>query len=116
MSPSLSLHGTLNLAKHSYENRRLSGGMDIKGNEVDSAPDIFGNLRLQWRPHSGLLAELEWVHMGEYYTNPENTADYPGHITDEKYAERADWTTFSGDRYFPGEPTRAILALTWNWQ
>ena len=139
LSPSLSLHGAFNLAKHSYENRRLSGGMDIKGNEVDSAPDMFGNMRLQWQPHNRLLAELEWVHMGEYYTNPENTAAYPGHdvlnlranyhisdafgltlnllnISDEKYAERADWTTFSGDRYFPGEPPRAHLALTWNWQ
>ena len=25
------------------------------------------------------MAELELVHMGEYYTNPENTASYGGH-------------------------------------
>ena len=76
--------------------------------------------------------------MGEYYTNPENTADYEGHdllnlrgqyqlsddiaislnvlnITDRLYAERADWTRFSGDRYFPGQERRAYVAVEWDF-
>ena len=76
--------------------------------------------------------------MGEYYTNPENTAEYEGHdllnlrgqyqlnsdvtmslnvlnLTDERYAERADWTTFTGDRYFPGQELRAFFAVEWNF-
>ena len=71
--------------------------------------------------------------MGDYYTNPENTRDYDGHdvfnlrtnwnvnedvrvalnilnVTDEDYAERADWTVFGGDRYFVGQPVRAFLS------
>ncbi|MGI9250565.1 MAG: TonB-dependent receptor [Pseudohongiellaceae bacterium] len=138
LTDTLSLHGVINLAKHTYENSRLSGGIDINGKEVDTAPNIFGNARLQWRPSERLLAELEWVRMGEYYTNPENTASYGGHdlfnlranyqlntrlgfslnilnVFNEKYAERADWTRFTSDRYFTGEPTRAFFALTWDW-
>ena len=36
--------------------------------------------------------------------------------TDEEYAERADWTTFNGDRYFPGEPVRAFFGVTWKYK
>ena len=72
--------------------------------------------------------------MGDYYTNPENTASYEGHtlvnlrghyqysdsinlslnvmnVTDRDYAERADWSTFTGDRYFPGEPARVYFGI-----
>ena len=86
-----------------------------------------------------LLAELELVHMGEYYTNPENTATYGGHdllnlrmqydvsddfmvyvnvmnLADEEYAERADFSGWVGDRYFPGEPIRAFIGFTWKYR
>jgi len=76
--------------------------------------------------------------MGRYYTNPENLNRYDGHnvlnlrtrwdaseslsltlnilnLTDRKYAERADWATFGGDRYFPGESLRAFVALNWQF-
>ena len=36
--------------------------------------------------------------------------------TDQKYAERADWTTFTGDRYFPGEPARIFAGFTWKYR
>lgn len=138
LTETLSLRGVVNLAEHTYENDLESGGVSIAGNDVDMAPNTFGNLRLDWRPLPNVLTELEWVNMGDYYTNPENTASYEGHdifnlrtqyqvnenlrlslnlknITDVKYAERADWTTFSGDRYFPGEPARAFFAVTWDF-
>lgn len=138
LSDTLSLQGVYNLAKHTYENSQISGGIDIMGNDVDSAPQTFGNLRLQWQPNESLLAEVEWMNMGEYYTNPENTADYQGHdllnlrmqyqhsdnlsfslnvlnLTDTKYAKRADWTTFTDDRYFTGEPVRAFFGVTWKY-
>lgn len=136
---SLSMRGVFNYAKHSYENSRLSGGIDIEGNDVDTAPNRFGNLRLNWQVTAAIVTELEWVMMGEYFTNPENTAEYQGHnllnlrtqyqlnedisfslnlmnLTDEKYAERADWTSFTGDRYFPGEGLRAFFAVNWNFK
>ena len=139
ITDTLSVQGVFNLAKHTYENSQLSGGVDINGNDVDAAPNTFGNLRLQWRPISSVTTELELVNMGDYYTNPENTASYEGHdilnwrtqyafnddltfhlnvlnATDEEYAERADWTTFNGDRYFPGEPVRAFFGVTWKYK
>ena len=139
ITDTLSVQGVFNLAKHTYENSQVSGGVDINGNDVDAAPNTFGNLRLQWRPISSVTTELELVNMGDYYTNPENTASYEGHdilnwrtqyafnedltfhlnvlnATDEEYAERADWTTFNGDRYFPGEPVRAFFGVTWKYK
>lgn len=138
LSETLSVRGAANLAKHTYENSRMSGGADILGNDVDTAPNVFGNVRLSWRPQGAFMAELEWVSMGEYFTNPENTAKYEGHdlvnirtryqvtpclefslnlmnVLDVKYAERADWTSFAGDRYLPGEEVRAFLAMNWSF-
>ena len=139
LSSILSLAGTFNFADHSYENPLISGEINIKGKDVDTAPDQFGNLRLKWTPTETLSSEMELVHMGDYFTNPENTAKYDGHdvvnlrtqyeanesfliyvnimnLFDEEYAERADWTTFAGDRYFPGEPLRAYLGFTYKYR
>jgi outer membrane receptor protein involved in Fe transport len=139
ITETLSFNGVFNLASHTYENSQISGGLNIQGNDVDTAPNTFGNFRLSWRPTRDITAELEWVNMGDYYTNAENTANYEGHdlanlriqytlsesinlslnvlnLTDEAYAERADWTTFTGDRYFPGEPARAFFAVNWKFR
>lgn len=130
--------GAYNYALHSYENDQISGGVNLNGNDVSSAPRNFGTLQLQWRPTSSLLTELQLVGMGEYYTNPENLNQYEGHqvlnlrtrweasealtvslnilnLTDTRYAERGDWAAFGGDRYFPGEPLRAFVALNWRF-
>lgn len=139
ISDELTLHAVSNYAKHTYEHSQLSGGIDIQGNEVDTAPNFWGNYRLTWQASPALRAEVEWVNMGEYFTNPENTASYEGHdifniraqyeasedwtwsvvvlnVLDDFYAERADWTTFTGDRYFVGQPARAFIAATWNFR
>jgi iron complex outermembrane receptor protein len=136
LTDSLLAEGVFNYVRHTYESSRTSGGIDINGNDVDTAPNRFGNLRLKWQATSSIVTELEWVMMGEYFTNPENTAEYDGHslinlrgqyqlneevsfslnlmnLTNERYAERADWTTFTGDRYFPGEGLRAFFAVNW---
>ena len=139
ITETISIRAVANMAKHTYENSPDAGATDITGNDVDTAPNIFGNVRLSWQPSENVSTELEWVNMGEYFTNPENTARYGGHdlfnararvgvnddltlsvnvmnILDEKYAERADWTTFNGDRYFPGENARVFVALDWNFR
>ena len=131
------LQGAYSYARHTYENDEFSGGININGNDVDTAPRRFGSFQLQWRPSDVLLTELEWVAMGPYYSNPENTSRYEGHdilnlrarwqassnlalslnlmnLTDKNYAERADYS-FGRDRYFPGEPLRAFLAVNWKF-
>ena len=132
------ISGAYNYALHTYENDQISGGVNLNGNDVSSAPRNFGTLQLQWRPTADLLTELQLVGMGEYFTNPENLNLYEGHqvlnlrtrweatddltlsvnilnLTDTRYAERGDWAAFGGDRYFPGEPLRAFVGLNWRF-
>jgi outer membrane receptor protein involved in Fe transport len=135
LTETITLAGTYNFSRQTYE-KDVTGGI-LEGNDIDTAPEKFGNFRVNWQMTPTLSTELEWVNMGEYYTNPENTADYEGHnvynlrtnwnvnedlsvslrilnLTDEEYAERADWTTFGGDRYFIGLPIHAFLSVTWS--
>lgn len=121
-------------AEHEYNDDRVLNGIAIGGNEVDSAPHHFGSLRLGWNFTEGGRTELEWLHQGDYYTDPENLHSYEGHdllnlrsqwrlseklslmarvtnLTDREYAERADHSGFSGDRYFPGEPRSLYLGV-----
>jgi outer membrane receptor protein involved in Fe transport len=124
-----SANGTF--AKHQYDSNLRISQVNINGNEIDTAPEHMGSLQLGWRADSGRFIELEWVHQGNYYVNPENSAEYSGHnllnlrtgwavnesidisarvinLTDEDYAERADFG-FGSYRYFVGEP-RAVYA------
>ena len=119
-------------AEHEYSSDQFSGGININGNLVDTAPKRQINAALVWRPIEAISTELEWVHVSEYFLDPENLRTYPGHdvlnlraqyqvsekvsifgrilnITDERFAERADFTTFTDERYFPGAP-RAVFA------
>ncbi|GIX30726.1 MAG: hypothetical protein KatS3mg124_1198 [Porticoccaceae bacterium] len=120
-------------ARHRYA-RSPGSGLDVDGNDVDGAPRSFGGLIASWRDGDRLLLELEWAHLGRYYTDPENAHDYPGHdllhlraryrlddrwafalrvvnLTDRRYATRADYTTFTGPRYFPGAPRTLFLGV-----
>lgn len=121
-------------ARHRYDNNPGLSDTDIVDNDIDSAPRHFHNVQLRYQPIEPIQLELEWVQMGRYYTDPENLHSYPGHdllnlrgqwvvsprmamsarvlnLTDKDYAERADFTAFGGDRYFPGEPRSLYVEL-----
>lgn len=124
----LTFSGWITYARHTYrfnDTVSRSGENIHSGDDVDSAPRWIWNARAAWRPIERGSLELEWTHMGEYFTNAENTARYPGHnvldlrgeydvngdltvfaavrnLTNTDYAERADFA-FGNDRYFPGE-------------
>ncbi|WP_185964445.1 TonB-dependent receptor [Aliikangiella marina] len=130
------LQSNIAYAQHRYENNvdlRGIGDVQIKGNDIDTAPELLASAQLIWQLPNQMRAELEWVHIDEYYTNPENTRDYEGHdllnlrfryqwnqdwssvvrltnLTDELYAERADFA-FGNDRYFVGEPRSIFFAI-----
>ena len=115
------------LQRHEYDDdiNLFGSNRDIGGHRIDTAPDSFGSLRLGWDFGPGQRAELEWVNMDSYYLEPDNQHQYDGHellnlrlfgavsdhfsigfrivnITDEDYAERADYG-FGEYRYFVGE-------------
>ncbi|NNM11081.1 MAG: TonB-dependent receptor, partial [Pseudomonadales bacterium] len=132
----LGLSGTY--ASHRYSNRRISGGEDINGNLIDTAPRHLGSAFARWRPNDSWWVEARGIHVSRYYTNPENANRYPGHdyfnllggwqkdhwsfvlrlinATNVRYAERADNTQFSGDRYFPGRPRTLFGELRYSWE
>jgi len=106
----------------------------FSGDDVDTAPRTLGNLRLIWTPRDDIRGEVEWVHMGRYYTDASNAHLYPGHdlinlrlswqvddhwgafialrnATGTDYAERADYS-FGSERYFPGEPRALELGIS----
>ncbi|TNE57702.1 MAG: TonB-dependent receptor [Alphaproteobacteria bacterium] len=132
-----SLSGALTYAEHTYDFNNLvaaNSTEDIaRGNFVDTAPKWLGNLRLNWTPSETFRTELEWVHMGRYFTDGANTNDYDGHdvlnlrafwdvtdtvtlygrienIADTAYAERADFA-FGNERYFPGEERSFFVGI-----
>jgi outer membrane receptor protein involved in Fe transport len=120
-------------AKHTYENNPALSSADLTGNDIDTAPRNMGSVQFNWQPMDRLSGELEWLYLGGYFTNPENTAKYPGHhlvnlrlqyefsskllafiritnLTDTDYAERADFA-FGSERYFVGEPLGAYFGI-----
>ena len=121
---SLALAGTY--AKHTYAfNRSIDGGETIvSGRDIDTAPRHVNTARLDWQFLPVANAELEWVGVGRYFVDAINAHEYPGHdllnlrlgwnirdnwsttlrlnnVTDEAYADRADFA-FGNYRYFPG--------------
>jgi outer membrane receptor protein involved in Fe transport len=115
-------------AKHEYDFDKPSANIE-KGGYLVTAPKRIGNIRLGWNATPQTRAELEWVHMSEYYLNDANDKKYEGHdvfnlrashdvtenltlygriqnLFNTEYAERADFNTNSdpdGYRYFVGE-------------
>ena len=132
------LDANMTWANHEYAfNRDVSGGNALEtitdGDQVDGAPKTLANATLSHATTASLTTALSWHHVGEYYMDASNTAEYEGHdlfdltfdydmgaqaqlqvqvqnILNEDYATRADkW--FGDNRYFPGEGRRFMLSL-----
>ncbi|AWB65714.1 TonB-dependent receptor [Saccharobesus litoralis] len=123
---------TANYGEHEYGNAATYREIDIVGHQVDSAPKHFGRLALTWQPVDEISLVAETLYQGRYYTDAENQHGYPGHqvlnfrakyqwspevdvylrwlnVSNKAYAERADFSGFSGDRYFPGQASALYL-------
>ncbi|MGB0905937.1 MAG: TonB-dependent receptor [Maricaulaceae bacterium] len=137
LSDWLSVSGDGTLAKHTYAFTETVGSASSSitdGTRVDSAPDTLGTFRVTTTPTEAIKAEVEWRHVGSYFTDPGNTAEYDGHdifvlrgnyklskdlsilarvdnLFDTDYADRADFA-FGNERYFPGRPRTLFLGLT----
>lgn len=123
----VSVRANGSIAKHTYDFDNFSGAINWNGLDIDTAPRNFGSIQLNWSPADKVKAGLEWVWMGSYYLEPTNTYQYEGHnyfnlrieaeamenvdvflrvinLTNVRYAERADFSAFGGERYFVGKP------------
>ncbi|MEP1229175.1 MAG: TonB-dependent receptor [Litorimonas sp.] len=139
----LSLSGDGTLARHTYDfddlNVNADGSVDVAntitdGDRVDTAPDTLANVRLTVTPTARFSSEIEWRHVGSYFTDPGNTQSYDGHdifvlraaydvtdnlrvfgridnLFDAIYADRADFA-FGNERFSPGRPQTLFFGLT----
>lgn len=126
------LSSNVTYGEHKYAFNRTADSIQ-NGNFIDTAPKWLADLRADWQVTDALSVSGGVEHIGEYYTNAGNTAEYPGHtvlsvggeyalddnhalrvnirnLTDERYADRADFA-FGGERYFPGEPANITVSL-----
>lgn len=133
----LSLATNYSYAEHTYDSNFTFSRVDIKGNEIDTAPNHLLGGRISWQASEKLDTSLYLTHISEYFLNPENTATYDGHtlldlyvgfqlspkvsvqanvynILDTDYAERADFG-FGNFRYFVGQPRRVFVSLNWDF-
>ena len=123
-------------AKHKYSYARLYGDIDIKGNDIDTAPRWQGSAHILYEPSSRTSAELEWLYLGKYFLDPQNLHQYAGHkvlnlhlqqtvnnwkfsahvnnITDELIADRADYA-FGSYRYFVGDGRNISVELKYTF-
>lgn len=135
ITPNWKLNLALDKSRHQYENNvAIARGVNIKNNDIDTAPQNNAQINLQWQKDQ-FSAQLEWLYLDDYYLDPANTAKYDGHqlvnlrarvpvndkltfsfrvmnLLDEDYAERADFA-FGNYRYFVGEPRSLFLHLNY---
>ena len=126
-------------ARHKYGFSQPSLGI-FQGRDADTAPGRFGALSLYWQAFPAVEVAAVLHHQGPYYTDTANLHSYQGHnymdlrasfamptaqgpmhwtlrvenLTDELYADRADYTNRAGDRYFPGRGRTLTLQFQWN--
>jgi outer membrane receptor protein involved in Fe transport len=125
------------LSAHKYLNNPGISEQEIIGLDVDTAPRILGNVFVGYE-RSDIQWQLHIEHVGRYYTDVENAYTYPGHtllhykiniqlsdqmrlgfqinnVLDARYASRADYSSFAGQRYFPGQPRNINLSLSYQY-
>jgi outer membrane receptor protein involved in Fe transport len=137
LTESLSLNMMASFARHTYESNiaPLGATIVLDGLDMDTAPELTGNVQLDWRLNMANSLNFEWVHMDSYFTDESNQHSYAGHdlvnvryrydaandwyfaarvlnLFDVDYAERADYSALGGgDRYFVGEPVSLYLTV-----
>ena len=134
------LDAAVSYARHSYVEWRPRPGVDYTGNEMELAPRFLGNGRLSYRPSfiaRGLVA-VEWVKLGSYWMDPENTHEYDGHdlfnvfatmpvtehlevsgrvtnLADRRFAETSSFNAQQGERFRPGAPRQFFLGAQYRF-
>jgi iron complex outermembrane receptor protein len=115
------------LAEHTYEEWSARAGVDLAGNEIETAPNTTLNASLSFSPtfYEGSQFAVELTRVGSYWMDAQNTDRYDGHnllnlraampiaggvsvfarmvnATDERFAESASYTVARGREFAPG--------------
>lgn len=123
-------------ARHQYDDAG-TGDTSIEGLDIDSAPRWLANASVSYQANIALY-QLRANFVDRYATDPGNLYFYEGHslldaiaqfdvgnglqfnaqilnVLDTRYADRADYSGFTGDRYFVGRERRLLLGLNWQY-
>ena len=126
------ISGSASFSKHKYNFDHTPNGIR-NGNIIDSAPKDLANTRFSYLFSEIGKVEVEWVRVGGYPVDEKNAHFYEGHdifnlriqrslnetttialkianITDERYANRADFA-FGSYRYFAGHEREFHFSL-----
>ena len=137
VTPMLLIKYAWSFAEHVYDYSFSSIGV-YKGNLIDTAPRVQGSMFFNIFPLEKLTLQIEEEYLGKYFTDPANQYSYPGHyltnfrgfynltskldinfsilnVFNKSYAERADFSSFSGQRYFPGLPLQWRFGFSYSF-
>ena len=125
------------MTEHLYDFTNSSIGI-YSGNDIDTSPNFFGSVFFNYELNEQINFQIEQEFMDEYYMEPSNLYIYKGHnltnvrssyevnknlslnfsvinLFDKAYAERADYSSFSGERFFPGIPLKWRFAINYKY-
>ena len=137
VTPVLMIKYAWSFAEHLYDYSFSSIGV-YEGNLIDTAPRVQGSIFFNIFPLEKLSLQIEEEYLGKYFTDPANQYSYPGHyltnfrgfykltskldinfsilnVFNKRYAERADYSSFSGQRYFPGLPLQWRFGFSYSF-
>ena len=137
VNPLLMIKYAWSFAEHLYDYSFSSIGV-YEGNLIDTAPRMQGSIFINIFPLEKLTLQIEEEYLGKYFTDPANQYSYPGHyltnfrgfynltsnldinfsilnVFNKRYAERADYSSFSGQRYFPGLPIQWRFGFSYSF-
>lgn len=140
LTPLLTLDIAASYAKHTYEEWSPEAGVNLSGNEIESAPNLIANTRLGHKSSflNGGKMELEWVKLGDYWMDAANTYKYAGHdvfnlrvnyfiskdlelygrlmnVADVRYATSAKYSSPTKIEYAPGMPRTAYIGMKYKF-
>ena len=133
----IEINSSLQEHKYDFETETSMKEKIFRGNQIDTAPKILANLLYSSQISSKLTLEIQLQKMGRYFTDAANLHEYPGHtlintnffykisksltyylniknLSDEKYADRADYNFYGGDRYFPGREREIYIGFNFS--
>lgn len=90
LSSSIRLESALSYARHEYRDW-VSATADFSGNDMEAAPRLLGNTRLSWSPTAMMAAQLEWIHVGDYWLEASNSRSFPKYGGHDLFNVRVHW-------------------------